>query len=62
MKILILGAGQVGKSVAAALVKEDNDVTIIDTNAEPYANYAKSSMCGLSWASLLSACFRTGGH
>ena len=34
MKILILGAGQVGKSVAAALVKEDNDVTIIDTNAE----------------------------
>lgn len=34
MKILILGAGQVGKSVAASLVKEDNDVTIIDTNAE----------------------------
>ena len=34
MKILILGAGQVGKSVAASLVNEDNDVTIIDTNAE----------------------------
>ena len=34
MKILILGAGQVGKSVAASLVYEDNDVTIIDTNAE----------------------------
>ena len=34
MKILILGAGQVGKSVAASLVNEDNDVTIIDTHAE----------------------------
>ena len=34
MKILILGAGQVGKSVAASLVNEDKDVTIIDTNAE----------------------------
>ncbi len=34
MKILILGAGQVGKSVAESLVSEDNDVTIIDTNAD----------------------------
>lgn len=33
MKILILGAGQVGHSVAASLVNEDNDVTIVDTNA-----------------------------
>ncbi|OQX15943.1 MAG: Trk system potassium transport protein TrkA [Thiothrix lacustris] len=33
MKILILGAGQVGHSVAASLVSEDNDVTIVDTNA-----------------------------
>ncbi|SEA97187.1 MAG: Trk system potassium transporter TrkA [Candidatus Thiothrix putei] len=33
MKILILGAGQVGHSVAASLVHEDNDVTIVDTNA-----------------------------
>lgn len=33
MKILILGAGQVGHSVAAALAHEDNDVTIVDTNA-----------------------------
>lgn len=32
MKILILGAGQVGRSVAEALAHEDNDVTIIDTN------------------------------
>ncbi|MGB5598897.1 MAG: Trk system potassium transporter TrkA, partial [Thiothrix litoralis] len=33
MKILILGAGQVGHSVAASLANEDNDVTIVDTNA-----------------------------
>jgi trk system potassium uptake protein TrkA len=32
MKILILGAGQVGRSVAEALEHEDNDVTIVDTN------------------------------
>ena len=33
MKILILGAGQVGSSVAANLVSEDNDITVIDTDA-----------------------------
>lgn len=33
MKILILGAGQVGRSLAQALAGEDNDVTIVDTNA-----------------------------
>lgn len=32
MKILILGAGQVGRSVAESLANEENDVTIIDTN------------------------------
>ena len=34
MKILILGAGQVGASVAEALVSEKNDVTVVDTSAE----------------------------
>ena len=34
MKILILGAGQVGTSVAEALVSEKNDITVVDTNAE----------------------------
>lgn len=33
MKILILGAGQVGRSVANVLANEDNDITIIDTNS-----------------------------
>jgi len=34
MKILILGAGQVGSTVAESLVSEANDITVVDTNAE----------------------------
>jgi trk system potassium uptake protein len=34
MKIIILGAGQVGSSVAANLVSEANDITVIDINPE----------------------------
>ena len=34
MKILILGAGQVGASVAESLVSEKNDVTVVDTSPE----------------------------
>lgn len=33
MKIVILGAGQVGSSVAYNLASEDNDITVVDTNA-----------------------------
>lgn len=32
MKIVILGAGQVGSSVAENLVSEANDITVVDTN------------------------------
>lgn len=32
MRIIILGAGQVGKTVAAALSHEQNDITVIDQN------------------------------
>ena len=32
MKILILGAGQVGSSVAQALSSENNDITVVDTD------------------------------
>ena len=32
MKIIIIGAGQVGLSVAANLVSEDNDITLVDIN------------------------------
>ena len=34
MKIIVLGAGQVGSSVAQSLALEDNDVTVVDTNEE----------------------------
>lgn len=34
MKILILGAGRVGTSVAENLVSEQNDITVIDTHIE----------------------------
>ncbi|HSR61936.1 MAG TPA: Trk system potassium transporter TrkA [Gammaproteobacteria bacterium] len=34
MKIIILGAGQVGSSVAANLCSEANDITVIDTNPD----------------------------
>lgn len=34
MKIIILGAGQVGSSVAEALVSEANDITVVDTDGE----------------------------
>lgn len=32
MKIVILGAGQVGGTLAASLVREDNDITLVDIN------------------------------
>ena len=32
MKIIILGAGRIGESVAATLVSERNDITVIDTD------------------------------
>lgn len=34
MKIIILGAGQVGMSVATNLVSENNDITVVDRNAD----------------------------
>ncbi len=34
MKIIILGAGQVGSSVAENLVREENDITVVDHDAQ----------------------------
>ena len=34
MKIVILGAGQVGSSVAESLVSEANDITVVDLSSE----------------------------
>lgn len=33
MKVIILGAGQVGSSVAEGLVSEENDITVVDSDA-----------------------------
>ena len=38
MKILILGAGRVGESVAESLVSERNDITVIDTDPVRLSN------------------------
>jgi trk system potassium uptake protein len=38
MRILIVGAGRVGESVAEALVSEENDITVIDTDAARIAD------------------------
>ena len=32
MKVIILGAGQVGASVAEGLVSEENDITVVDSD------------------------------
>jgi trk system potassium uptake protein TrkA len=37
LKIVILGAGRVGASVAQSLVSEQNDITIIDTDVAQLA-------------------------
>ena len=37
MKIIILGAGQVGASLAEGLVSEENDITMVDSNADRLA-------------------------
>ena len=41
MKILILGAGQVGSSVAAALATENNDITVVDTDHQKLRELAE---------------------
>ena len=38
MKILILGAGRVGESLAESLVSEQNDITVVDTDASRLAS------------------------
>ncbi|MFC4250285.1 MAG: Trk system potassium transporter TrkA [Sinimarinibacterium flocculans] len=38
MKIIILGAGQVGSTLAENLASERNDVTVVDLNASPLAS------------------------
>ena len=51
MRILIIGAGKVGSSVAGNLVSESNDITIVDTNkakiAEIQSNYDLRGLWGM---------------
>ena len=37
MRIVILGAGQVGASVAESLASENNDITVVDSDQERLA-------------------------
>ncbi|MDX1519980.1 MAG: NAD-binding protein, partial [Gammaproteobacteria bacterium] len=58
MKIIILGAGQVGTSVAINLVSEANDITVIDTNPSCLQylseHYDLRTVCGVaSYPSIL---------
>ncbi|KFN49897.1 Trk system potassium transporter TrkA [Arenimonas composti] len=41
MKILILGAGQVGTSVATSLASENNDITVVDTDHQRLRDLAE---------------------
>ena len=38
MQIIVVGCGKVGRSIVAQLSKEDNNVTVIDTNAQIIRN------------------------
>lgn len=50
MKIVILGAGQVGESLASSMVSEANDITVVDTDAAKLASlqdrYDLRTVCG----------------
>jgi trk system potassium uptake protein TrkA len=50
MKVIILGAGQVGASVAESLVSEANDITLIDTDPDSLAElrnrFEVRTVCG----------------
>jgi trk system potassium uptake protein TrkA len=50
MNIMILGAGQVGATLAASLASEDNDITVVDTDADALKElserYDIATVCG----------------
>ena len=55
MKVMIAGAGSVGRSIAKELTKRDQDVTIVDNNPKamrvatvPLANWVLADACELS--------------
>ena len=50
MQIIVVGCGKVGRSIVAQLSKDDNNVTVIDTNARIirhiYKNYDVMGIVG----------------
>ena len=62
MKIIILGAGQVGTSVAESLASEANDITVVDTNPARLQPCRTGSTCAPWWATPGHPDLRTGGR
>jgi trk system potassium uptake protein TrkA len=62
MKIIIVGAGRVGSSVAEALVSEANDITVIDTDAARVAELQdRFDLRGLVGNAALPSTLKQGG-
>ena len=62
MKIIILGAGRVGSSVAESLVSEANDITVIDTDAARVADLQERyDLRGLVGSATLPSMLREAG-
>jgi len=51
MKIIIIGAGRVGSSVAESLVSEANDITVIDSDPARVATCRTASTC-VGWSAM----------
>ena len=62
MKIIIVGAGRVGSSVAEALVSEANDITVVDTDGTRVAELQnRFDLRGLVGSAALPSTLQAGG-
>ena len=62
MKIIIVGAGRVGTSVAEALVSEANDITVVDTDGARVAELQnRFDLRGLVGNAALPSTLQAGG-
>ena len=62
MKIIIVGAGRVGSSVAEALVSEANDITVIDIDGARVAELqSRFDLRGLVGSAALPSVLQAGG-
>jgi len=60
VNIVILGAGQVGSSLARNLANEDNDITIIDTDKNALKELREKLDAYPLWIRFPSRCVRAG--